>query len=146
MTPLSSPSRLTVDQNADPSGRFFYQRLVEDLGLRPEDVMVTNSVLCLPAKQRRVQVRTAKKTCSPHLRTMIEKVDPKIVVPLGTAALEALKLVEPHTYTLGSCVAQPHTWFGRVLFPLYHPSNLGRVSRNTAQQIEDYQALRKLLD
>lgn len=143
-----SKRRLTVDPDTDPSGRFFYQRLVDDLGLRPEDVMVTNSVLCLPAKARgKYPVRAQqRKTCSPHLRTMIEKVDPKIVVPLGTAALEALKLVEPHPFTLGSCVAQPHAWFGRVLFPLYHPSNLGRVSRNTAQQIEDYQALRKLLD
>ena len=77
---------------------------------------------------------------------MIEQVDPQVVVPLGGAALSALKLVEHHALVLAKAVAKSHAWHGRVLFPLYHPSNLGRVTRPTAQQIEDYRALRKVLD
>ena len=69
---------------------------------------------------------------------MIEKVDPKIVVPLGTAALQALKF-EPVARLLRRKAS-------RLVWPGAIPSRNFLVSRNTAQQIEDYQALRKLLD
>lgn len=140
--------RLTLQPDTDPSGRFFHERLVMDLGLQPEDVMVTNAVLCLPAgaNGKYPVLSQQRRLCAPNLHTMIEHVDPRVVVPLGGAALTALRLVEQHKLTLRGSVAKPHSWFGRLLVPLYHPSNLGRVTRSASQQIEDYRALRRVLD
>lgn len=42
-------------------------------------------------------------------------------------------------------VARPHRWFGRVLFPLYHPGRRGRLSRSEGQQLDDWRALRDVL-
>ena len=41
--------------------------------------------------------------------------NPKIVVTLGGAALDAVKLVERHSLKLKTDVARPFNWFGRVL-------------------------------
>lgn len=35
--------RLTVDPDTDPTGRFLCERLASELGLQPDDVMLTNS-------------------------------------------------------------------------------------------------------
>ena len=52
--------RALSTQTLIPPGRF-YQRLVEGLLLRPEDVMVTNSVLCAKAGFGQDPVRAHKK-------------------------------------------------------------------------------------
>ena len=70
-------------RDTDPSGRFFHERLVEDLGLQPEDVLVTNSVLSLPARSGGKHPARAQQR---RLCRMIEEVDPRVVVPQGGAA------------------------------------------------------------
>jgi hypothetical protein len=45
---------LTYDYNTDPTGRFMRTLLIEEAGLRAEevdDVLFTNAVLCLPARR-----------------------------------------------------------------------------------------------
>lgn len=140
--------RLTVDPETDPSGRYFHERLASDLGLRPEDVLVTNAVLCLPARRDGKHPVSSKQRelCAPNLRSIIENINPWIVAPQGNQALSALARIERHGLVLKRDVAQEHAWFGRVLFPLYHPSFLGRVTRRDAQQIADYRSLRAALE
>lgn len=43
--------RLTLEPETDPSGAFMFE-LLGSVGLRPEQVLFTNSVLCLPAENR----------------------------------------------------------------------------------------------
>ena len=50
-------------------------------------------------------------------------------------------MVEKHHLELKNDVAKPVDWGGRMLFPLYHPSMLGRVTRTEEQQVEDWRAL-----
>ena len=140
--------RMTFGEESDPTGRFFEECLRTEVGMEPEQIMVVNSVFCLPAcKDGRYPVSSKQKRyCSTNLKSVIESIDPRIVVTLGGAALDALKLIEKHDLTLRNQVAEPTAWFGRILFPLYHPSNLGRVSRSTAKQRTDYRALRVLMD
>jgi uracil-DNA glycosylase family 4 len=141
--------RMTFGEASDPTGRFFGECLRDEVGIGLEQTMVVNSVLCLPA--RRVDgkhpVRTKQiRLCSPNLASIIENVDPTVVVTLGGRALEALELIEPHRLALRDAVARPHGWFGRALFPLYHPSSLGRVTRSTDEQRADYNALRSFIE
>src|SRR2546421_3223993 len=42
--------RLTIDGDKDPTGDFLRECLRDEVGIEPRDVMITNSVLCLPAK------------------------------------------------------------------------------------------------
>lgn len=47
---------------------------------------------------------------------------------LGGVALEALRAIEYHQYTLRSDAARIHDWNGRCLVPLYHPSSNAAAS------------------
>lgn len=143
-----SKGRLTVDPETDPSGRFFHHCITKQLGYKTEDIMVTNSVLCLPAAHKgKFPVRAAlRRACSKNLRTIIDRVDPFVVVPLGGEALNALKLIERHRLKLSDSVAIPHQWYNRILFPLYHPGLLGRITRKAEQQMQDFKSLRMLLE
>jgi uracil-DNA glycosylase family 4 len=140
--------RLTVDPDTDPSGAFIYSLLTRELGLRPDRVLFTNAMLCLPAggggdhPGRAV----ARKQCSHRLRQTIENVDPRVVVTVGAAALHAVKDIEKHRLRLKDAAGSQHPWFGRHLFPVYHTSRRARSTRKETQQREDWQALRTILD
>jgi len=138
--------RLTCDPDTDPSGRFLFE-LLGAVGLRPGDVLFTNTVLCLPApKDGKHPVTSAPaKQCLVWLERLIRDVEPGVVVALGGKALEALARIERHRLELHTGAGRLHSWFGRRLLPLYHPSLLGRVSRPEAQQRADIQALRPYL-
>ncbi len=140
--------RMTFGEDTDPTGRFFEECLREEVGMELEQTMVVNSVLCLPAlKDGKYPVRPEQlRLCSTNLRSTIMNVDPRVVVTLGGAALRAVKNVESHGLALREAVAKPHQWFGRALFPLYHPSSLGRVSRSTDEQRADYKALQRFME
>jgi uracil-DNA glycosylase family 4 len=139
--------KITLEAHTDPTGAMVYRALTEVLGLSPSEVLFTNAVLCLPARSGgKYPVKAAmRKACSGHLRRMIQEVDPRVVVTLGDNALQAVKTVETHHLKLRDHVATPQRWFDRLLFPLYHPSMLGRVSRPEAQQLADWCALRDVL-
>jgi len=106
-------------------------------------VLITDSVLCLPAGAKgKYPVQAAmRKNCSAHLRQMLQEVDPKIVVTLNAAALDAEKHVEKHSLKFKDDVAKAVDRHGRLLIPLYHPSMLGRVTRSEEKQVEDWGAL-----
>jgi len=135
--------RLTCNRTTDPSGRFTH-RLLEHVGLRPEDVIITNSVLCLPARGRDrgfpvfVQQR---KTCARWLRRFIVDLDIEVVVTCGANALEATRLVHRHEIILAESVGVVVDWFDRKLLPLYHSSALGRLNRPEPRQFVDIEAL-----
>ena len=68
--------------------------------------------------------------------------DAPVVVTLGVVSLAALRAVEYHQFSLKENVGQVHTWHGRLLVPLYHPSPQVLAShRREAAQLEDYQAV-----
>jgi len=71
-------------------------------------------------------------------------------VTLGTVALEALKLIHYHEFSLRGDAATVRKWNGRLLIPLYHPSPQVLItSRNEQQQLRDYRivarAIRRLV-
>ena len=138
--------RMTCDPHTDPSGRFLLE-LLDRVGLTPEDIVMTNAVLCLPAgSSGKYPVRALqKKQCVPWLKRLIVDSEATVVASVGTKALEALELVEPHGIKLTEYVGCARDWFGRKLVPLYHVSRLGRVNRSEELQRRDIEAIKPYL-
>jgi DNA polymerase len=67
-----------------------------------------------------------------------------VVVTLGAKALDALRRIEPHPYTLADA-GRPVPWRGRTLVPLYHPGPRALIHRPEPAQMEDFRRLGTLL-
>jgi uracil-DNA glycosylase len=140
--------RTRVPFSGDQSGRNF-SRYIASVGLAREDLFITNSALCNPRSETGANRRPTRRevaNCSEFLRRQVETVDPRVVVTLGAVALEALRGVEYHPFTLKENVGQVRTWRGRLLVPLYHPSPQVLAShRREPQQLEDYKSVARAL-
>ena len=65
---------------------------------------------------------------------------------LGSVALEALKRIESHSYTLKESAGKILQWHGRLLVPIYHPSPQVLAShRREAAQLEDYKVVARAI-
>lgn len=138
---------LTYDDDTDPTGRFMRTLLIEEAGLRAEevgDVLFTNAALCLPARRNDKHPVSVKQVdaCKPWLARLIDDAEITIVVTMGATALRALNRIERHGLVLKQAAGRLHSWHGRMLLPLYHAGLLGRLSRNEAAQRADIRALR----
>lgn len=144
-------------QGADRTRRPFYgdksganfQLLLDSIGLTREEIFITNSVMCSPrtvTDANRKPTRAEIRSCSSFLKTTIELVDPPLIATLGSVALEALKLIEPHGFTLKQDAGKPVEWNGRRLFPLYHPSpQVIAAQRGLSLQLEHFAVLGSLI-
>lgn len=140
-----APGRLGADRtnvpfHGDKAGDNFEQ-LIELAGLTRREIFITNAILCNPRDERGNNAPPSKssiRNCSTNLQKQIEAIDPAIVVTLGSVALEATRLIDPHELTLSSAVRTAHSWSGRILVPLYHPGARAMVHRNFTAQTADY--------
>ena len=144
-------------QGADRTRRPFWgdksgenlQVLLDSIGLKREEIFITNAVLCSPRKQTGANRRPKQseiRNCASFLRKTIDLIDPKVVATLGTVALNALKAIEPHNLKIKDAVASPVVWYGRTLIPFYHPSpQVIAAIRNLDQQVRDYAILGELI-
>ena len=130
--------------SGDASGRVF-QSLLASVGLTPEEVFITNAVLCNPRSEtgaNRPPTQREIANCSAFLHRTIDLLDPPLVVAIGAKALAALDRIESHGLSLSQDVARCVAWRGRLLIPLYHPSPQVLISRcSLTQQQEDWQAI-----
>jgi uracil-DNA glycosylase len=136
--------RTRIPFSGDQSGKNF-ERFLTTAGLQRAEVFITSAALCNPQKESGANRRPTAmelRNCSDYLRRTIEFVDPEVVVTLGNVALEALKLVQGHEFTLRSDATKVRRWNGRLLVPLYHPSPQVLVtSRDERAQLRDYKVV-----
>lgn len=134
--------RTRVPFSGDQSGANF-DRYLTSINLSRKQIFITSAALCNPRTASGANRRPAQKeiaNCSSFLRRTIEIVNPKVIVTLGSVALEALKRIQYHELTLKESAAQVHSWDERVLVPIYHPSPQVLAShRKEAEQLRDYQ-------
>ena len=134
--------------SGDQSGKNF-DRFLASIGLDREQIFITSAVLCNPRTEsgaNRKPTRTELTNCSEFLRRTIEIVDPQVVVTLGSVALDALNLIEPHALNLKESAAKVQSWNGRVLVPIYHPSPQVLAShRREAEQLHDYKVVERAI-
>ena len=100
------------------SGQLLDRLIVEELGLDPSQVQVTNVVRCRPPGNRDPQDDEIA-ACRPYLERQLDLVRPAVVVTLGNfAARFMLETSEGVTRLRG----RTYPWRGGVLVPTYHPS------------------------
>ena len=144
-----APGRKGADRtrtpfSGDQSGKNF-DKFLDAAGLTRSQIFITSAALCNPrgasGANRRPNARELR-NCSDFLRRTIELVNPRVIVTLGGVALEALKLLQYHEYTLRDDAAKIRRWNGRMLIPLYHPSPQVLITiRDERAQLRDYQVV-----
>ncbi|HEV7796996.1 MAG TPA: uracil-DNA glycosylase [Pyrinomonadaceae bacterium] len=148
-----APGRKGADQtrvpfSGDQSGKNF-DRFLASIGLSRAQIFITSAALCNPRAESGANRKPSKAelaNCSNFLRRTVALLDPAMVVTLGSVALEALKAIEPHDLKLKESAAKIHSWNGRVLVPIYHPSPQVLAShRREAEQLRDYKVVAKAI-
>ena len=136
--------RTRIPFSGDQSGANF-DRYLNSINLTREQIFITSAALCNPRAESGANRRPSQKeltNCSTFLRRTIALVDPRVIVTLGSVALEALKRIQYHELNLKESAAKVQSWNGRVLVPIYHPSPQVLAShRREAEQLQDYQVV-----
>ena len=140
--------RTRVPFSGDQSGKNF-ERFLASIDLKRSSIFITSAALCNPRTDSGANRRPKSseiRNCSDFLKRSIALVDPRVVVTLGTVALEALKLVHYHDFNLKNDAGRICGWNSRLLVPLYHPSPQVLItSRKEAAQLRDYQVVRRAI-
>jgi uracil-DNA glycosylase family 4 len=138
--------RTRVPFSGDQSGANF-DRFLSSINLTRQEIFITSAALCNPRSESGANRRPSQKelkNCSSFLKRTIEVVNPRVIVTLGSVALEALKRIQYHELNLKESAARIQSWNERVLVPIYHPSPQVLAShRREAEQLRDYQVVAK---
>jgi uracil-DNA glycosylase family 4 len=136
--------RTRVPFSGDQSGANF-DRYLSSINLTREQIFITSAALCNPRAESGANRRPKQKelaNCSTFLRRTIDLINPRVIVTLGSVALEALKRIQYHELNLKESASKIQSWNGRVLVPIYHPSPQVLAShRREAEQLQDYQVV-----
>lgn len=95
----------------------YLDELLEKIGLRREDVFITNVVKCRPPGNRDPQPEEIE-ACRPYLDRQIELIEPKMIITLGRFSMARYfpnaKISQIH--------GQPRKMGGVIYYPMYHPA------------------------
>ncbi|MEW5762346.1 MAG: uracil-DNA glycosylase [Bacillota bacterium] len=113
-------------------------KILAAAGITREEVYIANIVKCRPPGNR-VPLRAEAEACLPWLKQQIRLINPRIIVVLGSTALQYL--VDPQ--------ARITAWRGRWLekggvriMPTYHPAALLRDPAKKYEVWEDFKKIR----
>ena len=141
-----APGRKGADKtripfSGDQSGKNF-ESFLAAASLKRSEVFITSAALCNPrgaSGANRRPTTQELRNCSTFLQRTIELINPQVIVTLGGVALEALKRLQDHPFTLSDDGAKVRRWNDRTLIPLYHPSPQVLITRRDANaQMRDY--------
>ncbi len=108
-------------------------KIIAAIGLKREDVYITNVVKCRPPNNRK-PTSDEMKACEPFLFNEIEVVKPKLIVTLGATPLTSLLNVkEGITKTRG----QFYSFHEIPVMPTFHPAFLLRFPEHKREVWED---------
>jgi DNA polymerase len=133
----------------DATGRPFVGqagKLLDDIiaaiGLKREDVYITNVVKCRPPQNRK-PLPDEIAACMPYLRRQLALLKPRVIVALGGTAGEAMLDVRK---SLGELRGKVHSYGGIPLIVTYHPAALLRNPNWKKPTWDDVRIARQLLD
>lgn len=116
--------------------------LLQSVGLRREDVYITNVVKCRPPNNRTPRKDEAA-ACRPYLERQLALIRPKVICPMGNSAIRALVESEESVTALHGV---PFEKDSITYFPMYHPAAALYTASLKRVMEEDFQKLRGLLD
>lgn len=116
--------------------------LLASVGLRREDVYITNIVKCRPPNNRPPRKDEAA-ACRPYLVRQIGLIAPRVICPMGNSAIHALMDSDKSVTDLHGMPLE----IGQVaFFPMYHPAAALYTFQLRKVMEEDFRKLRGLLD
>ncbi len=125
------------------AGRYLNQKL-EEVGLKREEVYITNVVKSRPPGNRKPTPKEMQ-SCLPYLKKEIEIINPKLIVCLGSTALEGiLGKSLPITKYRGQIFDYPYNRKIKV-FLTYHPAYILRNPSAEKEFVEDLKRIKALL-
>ncbi|MGC8870818.1 MAG: uracil-DNA glycosylase [Brevinematia bacterium] len=117
-------------------------KLLEEIGIKREEVYITNVVKCRPPENR-VPTPEEIKSCNHFLRRQLEIINPKIVLLLGSTASKAFLGEEKITKIRGEIIDIE----GIIVIPTFHPAAVLRDEINKLPLIRsDFKKLKELLN
>ncbi len=139
--------------NEDQKGEPFVGRagkvldeLLESVGLKREDVYITNIIKCRPPGNRDPNPEEIK-ACSYYLERQLAILEPKIIVPLGKFAMtfvfDKFGLGEEKISDVHGQVFKVSNLTGTFkIIPLYHPAAATYDPRMKSVLLEDFKKLK----
>ncbi|NJE09220.1 uracil-DNA glycosylase [Thermococcus sp. M39] len=124
--------------------------LLAEIGLKREDVYITNIVKCRPPNNRD-PTEDEIKACCPYLDRQIDIIRPKVIVPLGRHSMSYILKkfgfeVEPISKIHGKTF-EARTLFGKIIImPMYHPAVALYKPQLKEELRKDFKKLKEILD
>src|SRR5215472_2323543 len=104
--------RTRIPFSGDHSGKNF-DRFLESIALTRDRIFITSAALCNPRTESGANRKPAQKelaNCSDFLRRTIELIDPRVIVTLGSVALDALRRIHYHQFNLKENAGTIQQW------------------------------------
>jgi DNA polymerase len=116
--------------------------LLASIGLRRDDVYITNIVKCRPPNNRPPR-KDETLACKPYLERQTLLLAPRVICPMGNSAIHSLIESEKSVTDLHGIPFEA----GRVTyFPMYHPAAALYTFQLRKVLEDDFRKLRALLD
>jgi DNA polymerase len=116
-------------------------QLLASIGLKREDVYVTNMVKCRPPQNRDPQPDEIK-ACQTYLDKQIEMIDPKVIVTLGRFSFGKFFPGE----SISKARGKPRRWKNLMVFPVYHPAAVLHNPKLRTALEDDFRKMPQLIE
>lgn len=121
-------------------------KALEYAGIHRHEVYVTNSVKCRPKIGRAPKVVEIK-TCSDFLKSEVGLVRPKLIVPMGNAAIKSVGHIFGISLGRISEVQGSFLYFGGNFFaPQFHPAAILRDPKKMERFKENFRSVASLAE
>jgi len=114
--------------------------LLQEIGLKREDVYITNVVKCRPPGNRDPAPEELM-ACSPYLERQLQAINPKVIVTLGRFSMARFI---PHA-KISEIHGNPIQVKGKLVVPFYHPAAALHRPSLRADVEKDFAALPELI-
>jgi DNA polymerase len=118
----------------------FLNEMLEGIGLKRDDVYITNIVKYRPPNNRD-PLPDEKAAFLPFLQAQLEAIKPKLVITLGRHSMDSLL----PGLQISKVHGQPKRYHGQVYLPLFHPAAALYNGGMRQTLIDDFQKIPKVL-
>jgi DNA polymerase len=116
-------------------------RLLESVGIRREDVYITNVNKCRPPDNRTPDAAEIE-ACRPYLDRQIEIIRPRVLCTLGNNATQTLL---GKRVSISKVRGRPFQLDGHFIFPMYHPAAALHLGSRMDDVRDDFRNLKAFL-
>jgi DNA polymerase len=116
------------------------EKMLEEIGLRREEVFITSILKCHPPKNRPPK-RSWIKACLPHSEAQIPLTRPKSILVLGQVALAGISKFKK----LEEARMKKSDWLGVPCFATFHPAAVLRFGELKDELRQDFHTFRNWL-